>query len=284
MVKKITFIAALLFTGLVIADFFNNHALTNVSGAPAGFTGSPGDGANCVSCHGGTATVQSGWITSDVPAGGYVPGATYTITATASHSTFNRFGFQISPQNNSGALLGTLVVTNSTETQRVGAGGKYITHKTAGTTGSGNSKTWTFNWIAPAAGTGNVTFYGAFNAANNNGTQTGDVIYTSTLTVQEDLTISAPNLMISENMPRIFPNPVSDHLNIAYEASSSEIRGSLEIINLEGKLIRKMNWENINSGNLPAYRKTDVSDLTPGVYFVYVKTGEHRYMEKIIKR
>ncbi|HNY03773.1 MAG TPA: hypothetical protein PKG48_14350, partial [Bacteroidales bacterium] len=38
------------------------------SGSPAGYTGSPGDGQHCVSCHGGSAVTVSGWITTNIPA------------------------------------------------------------------------------------------------------------------------------------------------------------------------------------------------------------------------
>ncbi len=125
------------------------------TGAPAGYTGSPGDGQNCTSCHGGTATSSTGWITSNIPASGYVPGTTYQITATNSLTGSGKFGFEVSPQNASGTLLGTLAA--GTNSQLVG-GGKYVTHTNA----SPSISTWTFNWTAPAAGTGNVTFYGAF--------------------------------------------------------------------------------------------------------------------------
>src|SRR5204863_8988529 len=100
------------------------------------------------------------------------------------------FGFEISPQSITGTLLGTLMITNTTETQLVGAN-KYVTHKLAGTTGAG-SKTWNFNWTAPVAGTGNVTFYGAFNVANNSGNSSGDTIYKSTLVVSECIVPAQP--------------------------------------------------------------------------------------------
>src|SRR6185436_7418712 len=96
----------------------------------------------------------------------------------------------VSPQSITGILLGTLIITNTVETQLVGAN-KYVTHKFAGTSGSG-SRTWNFNWTAPVAGTGNVTFYGAFNCANNSGNSAGDTIYKSTLVVSECTVLAQP--------------------------------------------------------------------------------------------
>ena len=284
--NKIILITGLLFIGLVITDSLNNHALTNSSAAPAGNTGSPFDGVTCAQagCHNVTAVNQPGLITSDIPAGGYIAGTTYTITATVADltSSFNKFGFQVSPQSNSGTLLGTLIVTNTTQTQLVGSG-KYITHKSAGTTGTGNSKTWSFNWTAPATGTGDVTFYGAFNAADGNGLSTGDVISTSTLVIPEHITSSVhdPN---NDDVLKVFPNPVSNQLTVSLKSMPSEAQGFVEIISIDGKLIKKIGWENRNSGNLSRSIKIDVLDLNAGIYFINIKMGEHNYIEKVVKK
>jgi len=156
---------------------FSGYTIMYPTGAPAAKTGSPGDGANCTECHGGTATTTAGQITSNIPASGYVPGTTYQITATNPLTNAGKMGFEVSPQNVAGTLLGTLVA--GTGSQLVG-GNKYVTHLLANTT----TNTWTFGWIAPAAGTGTVTFYGAF-ARNKPGPVTK-----STLVVQE--AVSAP--------------------------------------------------------------------------------------------
>lgn len=272
--------------GLVITDSLSNHALTNGNGAPAGHTGSPSDGFTCArsGCHNGTATNQPGLITSNIPVGGYIAGTTYTITAEIVDltSSSNKFGFQVSPQSNSGTLLGTLIVTNITETKLVGSG-KYITHlNPSGTIGTANSKTWTFNWTAPVAGTGDVTFYGAFNAANGDNNFTGDVISTSTLVIPEHITSSVydPN---NNDVLKVFPNPVSDRLTVSLKSLPSEALGFVEIIGIDGKLTKKIVWENRNSGNLSQGTKIDVSDLNAGIYFINIKMGEHNYIEKVVK-
>ena len=154
------------------------------TGAPAGKTGSPGDGSSCTSCHGQAATTTAGLITSTIPVTGYVPGQTYQITAVATLGSSGKYGFEVSSQNASGTQLGTLVA--GTGSKLVG-GSKYVTHSSAST----SVKTWTFGWIAPAAGTGEVTFYGAF-ARNYSGPTT-----LSTLTVQEAASTPAPSGPIS---------------------------------------------------------------------------------------
>jgi hypothetical protein len=147
-------------------------------GAPAAKTGSPGDGASCSQCHGQAASTTAGLITSNIPADGYIPGQTYQITATNTLTGSGKYGFEVSPQNIAGTQLGTLVA--GTGSKLVG-GTKYVTHSTSNST----THTWTFGWVAPAAGTGEVTFYGAF-AKNYSGPTT-----LSTLTVQEAASLPA---------------------------------------------------------------------------------------------
>lgn len=138
-----------------------NLVLAYPSGSPAGYTGSPGDGQHCQSCHGGNNTTVNGWITSNIPAQGYTPGTTYIITATASGT--GKKGFEISPQSVSGAQLGILAA--GTGNHLVG-GTKYVTQNSSGA--SGSTVSWTFSWTAPAAGTGAVVFYGAFTVGKQN--------------------------------------------------------------------------------------------------------------------
>ncbi len=164
---------------------FSSFVAFYPTGAPAGYTGSPGDGKNCTDCHTGTASNVSGWITSNIPAEGYLPGHTYQITATNNITGSGKYGFEVSPQNNSGALLGTLAAGSNN--QLVG-NNKYVTHVSA----SSSLNSWTFSWTAPVAGTGNVTFYGAF-ARNKPGP-----VRLSTLTVSE-LAVPAPAGPIAGN-------------------------------------------------------------------------------------
>ena len=129
-------------------------------GAPAGYTGSPADGQDCHNCHGGSAGTVTGWITSNIPTNGYTHGATYTITVTVTGS--GNHGFEVSPQNASGTLLGTLIAGSGNTLK---GSGKYVTHSNSQ---NGNPQTWNFQWVAPAQGTGTVTFYGAFCVTKSN--------------------------------------------------------------------------------------------------------------------
>ncbi|HLG33852.1 MAG TPA: hypothetical protein VI757_03145, partial [Bacteroidia bacterium] len=74
----ISFFAAMI--TLIVIDANQNNVSSNGGGAPAGRTGSPGDGGlTCAisGCHNGpTPATQAGWITSNIPGTGYVPGST----------------------------------------------------------------------------------------------------------------------------------------------------------------------------------------------------------------
>jgi hypothetical protein len=139
---------------------FNTKSIAHSNGSPAGYTGSPGDGHNCTSCHGGTAATVSGWITTNVPSGGYTGGNTYTITVTVTGSGAK--GFEVSPQNATGTQLGTLAAGSGS---KLVGGTKYCTHSSAS---NSNPTTWNFSWTAPVAGTGTVTMYGAFVVSQPN--------------------------------------------------------------------------------------------------------------------
>ncbi|HNZ43269.1 MAG TPA: Reeler domain-containing protein [Bacteroidales bacterium] len=166
-------------TTLFAVGFFSLQLFSYPGGAPAAKTGSPADAKTCMACHKATLKKQEGMITSDAENNMYEPGKTYTIQAAAKGSANTvRIGFEVSPQNAAGELLGTLILTNPDETKLIGKG-KYITHTDQGSRAQG-SKKWSFNWKAPAAGTGDVTFYGSFMVS-----ESSQLVYTSTLTLKE---------------------------------------------------------------------------------------------------
>ena len=148
----------LLMITLFLSLTFTSGVYAHSSGAPSAKTGSPGDGSNCTSCHGGSTGNVTGWITTNVPTAGYTAGNSYTITVTVSGT--GKKGFELSPQNVTGTQLGVLAA--GTGSKLVG-GTKYVTHSSAGP--SSGTSTWSFTWTAPAAGTGSVHLYAAFTVS-----------------------------------------------------------------------------------------------------------------------
>ncbi len=264
MKKKLLFLTFSISIITIFVGSIYNNAFTDPTGAPNSRTGSPGDGGNTCAisgCHTGlTVTTKANIISSDIPTDGYTPGVKYTITATA-HSTSNRntFGFQISPQTPTGLLVGTLGITNATQTQITG-GGKYITHKQAGITGSGGTKSWSFAWTAPVAGTGAVTFYGCFNNANGTGTSAGDSIIKTTYVVQEKLAIGINNNKLAQLGFNIFPNPANNHIYIQNDKNVKF--DHVEIVDLSGKVVYQS--ERVLEVDL----QLEKAGISNGLYFI----------------
>jgi len=272
MTKKITFSLIAAFIAVFISTImFEKPAISNATGAPSattGYTGSPIDGGhNCSTpssgCHTGTATTVTGWITSNIPGAGYVGGTTYSITVTVT-GTGNK-GFEVFAQNAT-AAAGTLIAASGSHT--VG-GGTYITHSYS-STASANPKTWTFSWTAPAAGTGTVTFYGAFAISQS-------TTKLSTLVVPEHTT------GINETSVQIFtlyPNPVKDNLFLNYTLTSDS-KVELNLYAIDGQKIASLLDENQSTGD-HSEQLNLTSSVLPGIYLAYLKIGDKSTIQKIV--
>jgi hypothetical protein len=233
------------------------------SGSPGGKTGSPGDvGVTCAQCHTGTPQQAEGWVTSDIPVDGYLPGETYTITTMGDHSGVSLFGFETTAEDASGAKKGTFIITDAAQTKLIN-GNKAVTHTSGGTTPSGNTKTWSFEWTAPEAGTGDVTFYAALNAANGNGSTSGDVIYLSSSTFQENTGVGIDEDLAAAARLKVFPNPATDFSDITWNGSTHAAR-EIRLFNLAGNMIASYEITDSKSGRF----RLSVAELPTGMYFV----------------
>lgn len=273
MIRKITLLTTLLFTAMVAYDSAYNQAHTNSTGAPAGRTGSPGDGGlTCSSsgCHGATAQLGNNMFLVGVPAAGYNPGQTYLVQV--SFNGTNNKGFQISPQNQNGTLLGQLINTTTSGIQRtqIVGSGKYITHGIAQSTANAS---WSFQWRAPVAGTGPVTFYGAF--VNGRNTE----LRTQAITIQENLAASVAEAGKLQQF-RMYPNPVNDRLTLSYSLERSE-KVIIKLYDITGREALQLLNETQEAGD--HQMGYDLKpQLNPGVYFVSVDAGGKRFSQKLL--
>jgi hypothetical protein len=266
--------------GLILTDGYFNNGFTHSTGAPANVCGSVFNTSTCTSCHsGGSNAVQPGWITSTIPSTGYVPGTTYTITAMATFTGRSKFGFEISPQNNAGTKLGTMIIPAAVSTQmQLISSGRYITHRTGGTAGT-NSKTWVFDWTAPAVGSGNVTFYGAFLCANSNNNSSGDFTFKANLPVQENLTMGIESIA-SQSTVAIYPNPVTDQFSVYYKTDHPGLV-EIKLYDLHGQMIQSLLSETKAPGSyLDAFKIP--FNLNPGLYFLEIFTETSKTVTKML--
>lgn len=249
---------------IAVTFALSTQVVSNPTGAPAGYTGSPADGQTCGSCHGVTTTEASNVLSSNVPAAGYVPGQTYTITVTISGTTAKK-GFQVSPQNANGQTIGTLAAGSGSKLLN----GKYVTHSAAKT---GTSSVWTFSWTAPAAGTADVNLYGAFVNGYFNVSKQALTVHEQTSTV---ITESAHN-----NLFNVFPNPAKNLLIVDLNLTKADAV-SMQLISIDGKTSQTVFDQALKAGQHQL--AIDINDKYPaGVYFLQVKTNSRLQYRKLI--
>ncbi len=186
---RLKIVCVTIFVTLIATLLLTSDRLTSVransTGPPAGVTGAPGE-LTCTSCH--TGPSNTGQFTIEAPAT-YALGQTISITVrhTTADTSRKIWGFQLtaltSGNEKAGALQnpGALGVLNN---DGPGNSRQYIEHTLesnfSGQTGGAH---WTFNWVAPSTNVGPVTLYAAGNQGDNNGVNTGDQIYTATVTI-----------------------------------------------------------------------------------------------------
>lgn len=268
--KKLIPFGLLAICAWIVLESFHTGPFAKRDGTEPGYTGSPGDSLkNCTACHGGTAVDVEGWITSTVPSTGFVPGTRYTITATNTEPGATRFGFSVSPQAPNGDLLGTIIITDTVTTKTVG-NDKYVTYRADGVQGV-DSKSWSFDWIAPSAAINEVVFYGAFNS-NHEGHKEGDKTYLSRLRLRREGTLSIES--VHATAFNIFPNPVMNEFSLRSVSGSSA--KSVTLYNPNGQ--RVFTTTATTSG-------IDISHLSKGVYHVLVCDSDgHETVTKLLKQ
>ena len=152
----------------------------SIQAPPAEKTGATNEGT-CIDCHAGNALNDSdGSLMLTIPET-YTPSEVYTIVVNLSRAGQSKWGFQMTALDADGARAGSFATDAAEDTQLSDANGKqYIQHTTDGTAaGTEDKHSWEFQWTAPDADIGPITFYAAGNAANNNSLATGDYIYTT---------------------------------------------------------------------------------------------------------
>jgi hypothetical protein len=148
-------------------------------GAPAGFTGGPGENT-CVVCH-STYLLNAGrerglgeLVIEGLP-DLYEPGHTYPVTVTLTQTKDRAYwGFQLAIRGqNGGAQAGELMPIDS-HTQIVRARGLQYVESTQD---GAESTAFQFTWVAPAIDMGPVLVSATGNAADGDDSPVGDFIY-----------------------------------------------------------------------------------------------------------
>jgi len=263
MIKKITILTIVIVTVIAYAITYKNanNAFSSSSGSPGGYTASPGDNKDCGSCHGGTATAVTGWITSNIPGSGYVANTSYTISVTATGSTSVNKGFEFTAETSAKTKVGTY--TAGTGTKLVNSN-KAVTQSS---TVSSSPKTWTFTWKSPAAGTGTITFYACFALGQSGSNKKCSLAISEGTSVGLD-PVSNENILI-----RFYPNPASNNL-VVVNSGTEEI--NLSVYNIQGQLLAEQaSHQNITSMN--------ISNLEKGIYLLKAESSKGSEIKRFIK-
>lgn len=176
-------------------------AIAQSSGGQSALTGAPGEN-NCTQCHtgsvlDGTSENQFAVVNAQFqPVTSYNPGDTYTVTVDMTSDPAKK-GFSSTALDGTNTMAGAFTGSAIGGTQDFSAGGRdYVSHTSTSNTSA--SQLWAWTWTAPTTNVGDVTFYVATNAANDNGTTSGDMIYLSEHTlgsianIEEDVVEMTP--------------------------------------------------------------------------------------------
>lgn len=272
----------LIFLGIValIGMGAMNNAYTSSTGAPGNYSGAPGDGT-CASCHFGGASAAAASLSTNIDTSGYIPGQKYTISVSVADSSCTTFGFEVSSKAKTGGKAnGAIAITNSSQTHL--ASTNHVTHTFAGRVSSNHTKKWSFQWTAPIAGSGNIGIYGAFIAANGNGSDQGDVIVLKNITVKENVAATA-GIAISgaaAGKVGVYPNPVNEtlHCSILLEKQSLV---NISLFDLNGHLAKVLTRNTEMSAGMQQM-SFGINELSSGLYILNVNTSNNNYFQKVI--
>ena len=137
--------------------------------AIANSNGKTGASTSGCTCHGSSSTISPSLSGLPWGAGGYTAGATYSLNWDGGPHIPGDGGFNLDASAGSWSNLGSQVQLVNGE----------LTHS------SDSLRSWSADWTAPAAGTGNVDFNLAVLYANGNGANSGDDWGTGTWTLGE---------------------------------------------------------------------------------------------------
>ena len=259
-----------------------SHIQTRSTGAPAGRSGDPSAALTCQNgCHNtnalnaGAAEVS---ITSNIPEEGYSPDSTYTITAQIMEQGFPRFGFQaIAFGTNANTGVGAVTLTDGGRTRIMSAGdNQYVTH-TSGGIDSSNSNTWTYDWTAPSAGEGEVILYAAFVAADGNGSNQSDFVYSTSDTLVEATAVPLLENIVSQL--NIYAVPGQEEIRIEMD-SPQTLELGIHIRDIQGREVYRTR-ENVLAGD---YSKPIRADWETGIYVVSLQSSLGEQHQKILLR
>lgn len=254
--------------------------------ANAGSTNAPGDGTNCITCHGNSSDIE---VTLDIAMTDgdgnsidrYVPGTVYNgvVSMEATAGTPAAWGFQIvalnAPQDQDGPSVNTFSnPASNVQIATITSGRQYAEHNGP----SDTSSVFRFQWTAPEEGSGTVTFYSCGNGVNGNGGTSGDNAACASFEMTER-PVSLADLSREATLT-VAPNPVADQLNLSV---ASQLTGpyTAKLFDATGRqwLTQRVTLTGgTDRFSFPA------GDVPTGVYFLQLTNGQRATTMRVVKR
>ena len=146
-----------------------------------------------------------------------------------------------------------------------------MTHRSAA---SGSPSTWTFNWVAPAAGSGTVGFYACGISGRNNS------LVRQTLSIPQS-TVSVNEIAVKSQV-RCWPQPARNEINLGWE-QQNPAKARWEILTMDGKLAQRWPFQNLESGTLQERLDLNGLNLALGTYYLRLldNNGQSLLRQKI---
>ena len=275
------------------AFIFFGNADGRAASQGQGNTGAPGDEIlgtgvlrTCQTCHnnGGFAVTPEFTITDPsgaAVAGTYVPGTTYSVKmAVNATPAAAAYGFQAvalaGAEDVDGPSINTWTAVSSNAQAAVAQNGRQYAEQANAST----ANEFDMEWVAPVAGTGDVTFYYCGNAVNLMSGTNGDNAICGKITLNEDgsSSINAPDAKVALD---IFPNPVGDVMHLRTTTEQSGIYSAV-IFDQTGRAVLTRDMD-IPTGERVNF--LEVSNLSAGYYnFVLTDENGDAVSKKIIKQ
>jgi hypothetical protein len=256
---------------LVAAICLIGANLYSLSDGAFNLTGAPGEG-DCSGCHlGNTPNSDPNGniiISIDSTNGFYLPGKSYQVKVTINYTGKNRFGFAFTSRQAGSSLH----VGDFTSDPSSGVFNRleYVAH-TRASIDSRNQKIWTFNWKAPDTINGDIQFYAAGVVANADNSNTGDLVYTKSITLKNVSSTGLFNMVLPSGKASVYPIPATSFVYI-YHID----KGSIEEITLHdthGKFIRSFTSDcyiDVDDN----VRLSLGESIASGVYFLKIKHNQ----------
>lgn len=261
------------------------------AGPPDGYCGNPPNSVTCEACH-VSEPGDGSLLLSGLPAGGYSPGSTYSLTVILADQGQRRWGFELTALETAAyTQAGTFIVTDLVNTQLSDHPASEPDFLKQTSTGTYNGTmdgpvNWHFDWTAPTSGE-KVTFYMAGNAANGNGSTSGDYIYTHQPAVAAATTGIAPEgtpavLLIRPSFPNPAPAGMLASVQFSLERPAHVI---LRIVDANGRFVAEpfggelstglhlVSWNGLTMAGAPAPR---------GLYFLSLQAAGQNFVSRRI--